>query len=138
MSVEVTRLEHDADEGIEVRADSLEGLFRGAALGMLDIALDRSKLESRRVRLVHAREDELDILLVSFLSELVSMVFTDHFGPSDIMIAKLEEGQVIAEVGGQRDLPREAILTEVKEVTYHRLAVEEVDGEWRATVIFDV
>ena len=68
MSYEIENIEHDADAGLVVRADDLNELFRAAALGMLDIILDREEIPSLSTRLVHAQAESTELLLVNFLS----------------------------------------------------------------------
>jgi len=41
-------------------------------------------------------------------------------------------------VGERFDRARHQLITEIKAVTYHRLAVEHERGNWQATVVFDI
>ena len=139
MSIDIEAIDHDADAGFEITADSLPEIFRAAAMGMLDIILDRGKLESRTTRLVAVEGESADLLLVNFLAEILSIVQGDRFGIFDIEMGEVDENLVVAEVSGQRGIPEDAIKTEIKQVTYHQLEVERTEsGVWKARVIFDL
>ncbi|HHS50108.1 MAG TPA: archease [candidate division Zixibacteria bacterium] len=139
MAFSVERIDHDADIGIAVTADSAEELFRASAMGMLEILLDRSEVESRTVRIVSASSTAMDLLLVDFLSEILDLVLFDRFAVQDVQIGELSDKFIVAEIAGQRELPEGAIIREIKGVTFHQLALERTEsGEFTARVIFDI
>ena len=139
MTHSIEYIDHDADAGLIVLASSLRELFRASAIGMLDIILDRSRIESQAARLIAARSDSTELLLVDFLSELLSLVQMDRFAVLDIEMGEMDENFTIAEVSGQCGIPEDAIKTEIKMVTYHQLDVHRsVDGRWHARLIFDL
>ena len=79
------------------------------------------------------------LLLVSFLSEVLSLVQLDGFAVCDIEIGETNEGMAVAEASGHRGIPEDTIKTEIKLVTYHQLDVhQDDDGKWHARVIFDL
>ena len=139
MSYTLETIDHDADAGLTICADSIAELFRATALGMLDIVIDRNRIESRTTRIVSATAESADLLLVDFLSELLSLVQVNNFAPFDIEIGEITETSIIAEVSGQRVIPDAALKTEIKLVTYHQLDVHrDEDGKWHARIIFDL
>ncbi len=139
MAFSVERIDHDADIGIIVRAENIEELFRGAALGMLEILIDTAKIESRTIRIVSAKGKKTELLLLNFLSEILDLVLYDGFAALDVQVGEVSENFVVAEVAGQRTLPENAIIREIKGVTYHMLSVgETVEGGFEARVIFDL
>jgi len=139
MSYKIAAIDHDADAGIAVQADTLEELFRASAIGMLDIVLDRGMLECRELRLVPAHADSVDILLVNFLSEILALVQVDRFAVCEVAVSDINDNTLIAEVLGQRELPADSVKTEIKLVTYHQLDAHRDDsGKWHARVIFDL
>ncbi len=78
-------------------------------------------------------------LLQSFLSSLVVVLDGDAVLPLDFDITELEGGRLTCEVSVRpigEDI--EWLGPAVKAVTYHQMAVEEEEGEWRARAILDV
>jgi SHS2 domain-containing protein len=54
-------------------------------------------------------------------------------------VGEISSTHLSALVSGEPiDLARHPIYTEIKAVTYHALGVEQRDGRWMATVIFDL
>jgi SHS2 domain-containing protein len=73
-------------------------------------------------------------LLAEWLSELVYLVETEGFLPERTERLELIGDALDATVSGRLSNPSHL----VKAVTYHRLAMEERGGTWRATVVLDV
>lgn len=139
----VRALEHTADVGIAVRAESLPQLFERAARGMSALILDEAPEARHRRREPSATErsieldaDDVASLLVLWLRELLYLQEVEDFAPLDVCFDELSERRLRARVGGS-PAPGPPVR-ELKGVTYHGLAVERVDDGWRARVIFDV
>lgn len=138
--VVVTPLDHTADVGFEVEAESLEGLFQGAMQGLLETMFAHPpKGGSRRKRLRLEAED-LEALLVRFLNELIYLVQTKGFVPAKAKLRLEEKGGVAlsATLWGEPFQEAFGFLGEVKSATFHSLAVQKEKGRWRARVILDV
>ena len=136
-------LEHTADVGFEVEADSLPGVFEAAAGALLRVLFEAGlpRQGGRRERLVLTAAD-LETLMVRWLDELIYRVQTRGEVPvrTRVQLAEVPEGHGIeAEL---ELLPfeevRDRFAGEVKAATYHGLAIEAVDGRFRARVILDV
>jgi len=138
MGFEIEYIDHDADAGLDISADNPVEIFRGAALGMLDLIIHRDMVESRTSRIIHAASKNKDLLLVEFLSELLYLVQVEHFAVTDVQIGNLENDTIIAEATGHKDIPQSYIKREIKDVTYHQLKFEKLDIKWKARVIFDL
>ena len=139
MTCKVEYIDHDADAGIIVQANTLRGLFRCSALAMLDIILDRKKIESKTTRIISIGASSVDLLLVKFLSAILGEAQIEGFGVFDVEIGEMNETAVVAELSGKKGIPPGAIKTEIKLVTYHQLDVHrDEDGKWHARVIFDL
>lgn len=151
----VREVEHTADLGIEVEADSLEALFGRAAAGMMALvrdegpgtagapAADADAIDSggRAIELEVAGED-VSGLLVRWLRELLYLQEVDGFVYGGADFEQLDASSLRAWV---RPQPAPAPqIRELKGVTYHGLEVErtrDVEGTargWRARVIFDI
>lgn len=133
-------LEHTADVGIRAEAVDLSGVFEQATLGLLDIvgtwAPGREPDEEVEVDL---EADDLGALLVDWLGEVL------YLGDSrDAVVTSLDLTEVTSHraAGKLGMAPREDAAyeggTQVKAITYHRLAVEETEDGWTATVYVDV
>lgn len=133
-------LEHTADVGIRAQAVDLSGVFEQATLGLLDIvgtwAPDRERTEQVEVEV---EADDVGALLVDWLGEVV------YLGDSrDAVVTSLDMIEVTSHKAAGRlgIAPRDDAAyeggTQVKAITYHRLAVDETDDGWSATVYVDV
>lgn len=133
-------LEHTADVGIWAEAVDLPGVFEQATLGLLDIigTWAPGRAADEQVELdIHA--DDVGALLVDWLGEVLWL------GDSrDAVVVSLEMGDVTERAASGRVgiAPRDDAAyeggTQVKAITYHRLAVERTADGWTATVYVDV
>ena len=135
-------LNHTGDVAARVRAASLGALFADAAL-----ALTATLVEAEGVRPAARHEVSLeaatpDLLLVDWLNELVYRFDVDRFlvAQADVRVAaRGGPWRLDATIFGEAlDEARHPVRVPVKGVTYHQLAIEEVDGEVETTVVFDV
>ena len=133
-------LEHTADVGIRAEAIDLPGVFEQATLGLLDIngtwAPGRPAEEQVELAI---EADDLGALLVDWLGEVL------YLGDSrDAVVTSLEmDGVTPQRAAGRVGIsPRDEAAyeggTQVKAITYHRLAVEQTEDGWAATVYVDV
>ncbi len=140
----VRPLEHAADVGLEVEADTPVELFRRAALGMTHLLLDHvpGPQGGGEVRHVSLRSTELPDLLREWLREVLHLHESEGFALSSMNLSLSEGWELNAELLGVIDptVP----IREIKGVTLHRLRAElrardETPGrEWYGRVIFDV
>jgi len=153
----VRELEHTADVGFEVHAPSLEGLFEGAARGLVDAlgleagdgAEAERRAEAERGREVGAGEPEalrlsrpdLERLLVHWLRELLSRAMAGGEVPEarvcEVRPGDGDEPSLRASVRW-RPAAGAGPAREIKGVTYHGLEVARTDGSWHARVVLDV
>ncbi|WP_457632107.1 archease [Oceanithermus desulfurans] len=136
-------LEHTADVGFEVEADSLGGVFEAAAAALLRVLFEGElpRRGCRRERLALAAPD-LETLMVRWLDELIYRVQTRGEVPvrTRVRLTAAPEGRRLE---AELDLlpfeeVRDRFAGEVKAATYHGLVVEEAEGRFRARVILDV
>ncbi|MDQ4025358.1 MAG: archease [Actinomycetota bacterium] len=133
-------LEHTADVGIKAEAVDLPGVFEQATLGLLDIIGTWSPgSESRETVPVAVEAGDVEALLVDWLGEVLYV-----HDSRDAVVTSLEVSEVTPEraAGKIGIAPRDEDAyeggTQVKAITYHRLAVEETPEGWTATVYVDV
>jgi SHS2 domain-containing protein len=132
-------IEHTADIGIEIEAESAAQLFAAAAEAFYGLLADPAGIEPRQEISLSANGDGWDDLLQAWLSELLAQFNLHGFVGKYCEITGIEAGRVDGKVRGEKlDLKRHRFYTEIKGVTYHGLKVWEEGGKWHARVIFDV
>ena len=130
------RLEHTADSLIKAHGSTLEECFENAAYAMFDQMVDARKVEVKESVKVKAGGEDLDELLVNFLSELLYVFDTKKLVLSEFKVS-IKGNELTCVAGGEHlDLKKHSPKTEIKAVTYHMLKVD-VD-EPSATVLFDI
>ncbi len=132
----VRELDHTADVGIAVTAAEPAELFRRAALGMARLMREGTESERSVERVVELQSDSLDLLLVSWLAELLYLDEVDGFVFEDAAFVELGEAGLRANVIGR--IEPEVPHRQLKGVTYHGLRVEPAGDGWQARVIFDI
>jgi len=132
-----------ADVAFEAWGETREELFISGAAALLGTMTAAPKQVARRKGLtIRLEHEELDLLLWSFLQELVFykdarrlLLHADR--------VRIEERDGLfcleAAVSGERiEAGRHRLLVDVKAVTLHRFQVAFVDNLWRAAVVLDV
>jgi SHS2 domain-containing protein len=130
-------LEHTADVGILARGDTVEEVFEQATLGLTDI-LGISQPGRGGPVVVEVAGDDLGSLLVDWLSEVLWLHDSRDAFVTNVEVLSVKDGRA---VGAVTLVPRrgaDVTGTQVKAITYHQLAVEEVPDGWTARVFVDV
>ncbi|MDH3600777.1 MAG: archease [Candidatus Tectomicrobia bacterium] len=134
-----TLVEHTADLGIVVYGEDMGTLFAHAAWALFDVISDATTIEPRRRLPITLDAMDRADLLVRWLGELLYVYDTQRFLCCDATFSVLEPTRLEAIIHGEPlDESRHPIDTEIKAVTYHQIAVEQVGTHWQAQVIFDV
>lgn len=132
-------IEHTADLGIEVEADTLGELFRRAGLALFSLMVSLEKVEPREGREERVQAEGWEDLLHDWLSRLLCSFLQEGFIAVTITIDEIDSTHIRARLVGEKlDYDRHEFETEIKAVTYHQLSVTCENGRWRARVIFDV
>ncbi len=128
------------DAAFEVTSDTLKGLFEGAAVATFEVMADTSMVRAIEKRNIELKERDPDILLYSWLEELIFLKDAEGiiFSRFDIMIREGYEleaeasGELIGDYTGE-------LRTDVKAVTMHLFEVKQIEGErWWARVVLDI
>ncbi len=134
-----TLIDHTADLGIRVTAGSLERLFEEAADALFDLLLRSKRHQRTERRLLEVEGLDLEDLMVNWLRELLYFFNGQDKAAASISVARVEPTLVRAEVElYEIDFLRDEILREIKAVTYHRIQVERLNGDFVTQVIFDI
>jgi SHS2 domain-containing protein len=133
-------LDHTADIGMDVVADSLPQLFRRAAEGLMTFtvsgfAAGTGAPAGSETLAIHLNDEDTALLLAAWLRELLFLMETRSLCFQRADFDHLDERTLRAQVRFQR-CP--ATIREIKGVTYHELHVRRDAGRWNARVIFDV
>ena len=135
-------IEHTADTGLEVEAETLDELFVEALRGMTDCITELERVAPKTRRRIGVRAADLGQLLVEWLSEVVYLFEVEDllFCQAEVEIKQSKEGfDLEATAAGEPyDPDRHPVKIAIKAVTYHQLAVEQTASGWRARVIFDI
>lgn len=132
-------LDHTADLGVEAWGKSQEELIANTSLALVDTMVDvETIIPKREVEWsIHAENPEA--LLVNHLQEILFRLDAEGMVFSEFKISHRGLNAIKCLAHGEPlDRERHHFKTELKAVTYHQLKFEEIDGVWRAQVIFDV
>lgn len=124
---------HTADWALHVWAPSLDELFVQSAEGMTSLLEMELADEPRENQLIELEADDIEGLLVDFLSELVYLI---ESGLGFERFAVRLDGLCL-----EAQVSSAALLSqrkEIKAVTYHKLVVEQGEEGFEATIVFDV
>lgn len=136
-------VDHTADVGLRVRAASLEGLFRQAALGLAALLTDPAALEPSERVAIEMRGLDLEELLVGWLNELIYRFESDRLVLTAFPALRVERGETgyrlsATGTGGRWVPKRHPSGAPLKAATYHGLkVVPATDGGFEVTLIFD-
>jgi len=132
-----------ADVAFEAWGKTLEELFISAAAALLcTMAAAPEQVMRQQELTIRLDHEELDLLLLSFLQELIFykdarrlLLHADR-----VQIAEREEDFCLeaAVSGEQIDVARHRLLVDVKAVTLHRFQLQFEDDIWKAVVVLDV
>ena len=131
-------IDHTADLGLAARGATRDELFANTALGMMSIIGDAERVAEAETRPVRATADDPAALLAAFLGELLFLLEVDGFVTRRVEVESVTDRDVRATAYGEPLGPHHELKTEIKAVTHHDLSVEQRDGTWHATVLFDV
>ncbi len=130
-----------ADAAFEAYGATMEELFANAALAMFNVIAPLNKIGVESVRDVTVAADSYDELLHNWLAELVYLkdVHGELYSQFKVRIETRDVIQLAAEIHGDTiDSVREHTHTDVKAVTYHRLAIVRRENGLVATVVLDL
>nr|WP_290668630.1 archease [Ardenticatena sp.] len=132
-------LSHTADLAIRVQADTREGVYACAALGMFDLIAggERHRVPCQREEVRAVQSIDPESLLVDWLTDLLVQYEISGEYVARVEILELGEHALTARLcWGPPDFEP---VEDIKAVTYHALRIEQRDdGMWVATVVFDV
>ena len=132
-------IDHTADIGIIAYGSDLAALLKNAAVGMLSLITDLSKVENRLCKEIVLQEQDSVTLLVQWLNGLLYQLEAEHLIFNDFALV-VQDGERLAATcyGEKLDHQRHVIEREIKAATYHNLNIMKEDNIYSATIIFDI
>jgi len=132
-------IDHTADIGVKAYGKTLSEAFENASKAMFDIITDNSEIESVGQYDLEMKSDDLEQLLVDYLSELLFLHDSKNlvFGFFKIELDEKKKS-ISAKVFGEKfNLSKHKIGSEIKAVTYHMLEVKK-GKRFSVQVLFDI
>ena len=97
----IRHIDHTADDGYEIVADSLEELFYEAGYELLDMLYDRKTISEKDTKEINLESPSLDMLLHDFLAELLEIAQYELFPIKRIEIIELSDQRLRAKLYGE-------------------------------------
>ena len=131
-------IDHPSDTGIEAFGKDKKELFENAAYGMMDLMFEikgRSPVFDFAPPKITLSADNVEALLVAWLSEIIYITDTHKVCLYLFEIKELSDNQLEAMVAGGRIIK---VKTGIKAVTFSQMKIEQTKGVWHTRIIFDV
>jgi SHS2 domain-containing protein len=131
--------DHTADLGIRVRAGTLAELPKIAAMALYSVVGELAVSGPAQSHDWVWADDDDALLLRTFLAELLLIFERDGRMVTRVEVLEFSEKSLRVCAESQLvDAARCVYHREVKAITYHRLAIEPIDGGIEATIIVDI
>jgi SHS2 domain-containing protein len=131
-----------ADCAVEIKAETLSGIFVDAAKSLTARMIDPATVRPEQSWKIELSEENLRSLLYAWLSELVFIRDSENVLLSDFEVSSLKtdgECSLSAVARGEKiDHGRHDIVVEVKAVTMHMFNIEKEGNIWKAFVVYDL
>ena len=132
-------VDHTADVAIKAYGKNISECFSNAAKAMFDIITDKSEIDTVGEYKIEISSDDLEQLLVDWLSELLFLNTAKNLVFSFFNVEINEKNCTLkADVFGEKyDISKHKIGQEIKAVTYHILEVRN-KRPYHVQVLFDI
>ncbi len=132
-----------ADAAFEAYGTSLDELFASCADALLNVMVDDlGAIRPEVTRVIEFEDDSLEMLLLSFLEELVYLKDAERLllKPDRIKMHEHDGSfHLTASMMGEKiNSTRHALSADVKAVTLYRFSVKQTEKGWTATVVLDI
>jgi len=135
--------DHTADIAVDIEADSLNELFTAAAFTWRESISDDKIIGLNENKSLTFRDESLEILLVSFLSELNFLFQSEHWMMSSVQQIDIQKEKNVWNLsimitGGYFDRNQMKLKSEIKAITYHQMEIKEKNGKFSTRIVFDI
>ncbi len=132
-------LDISGDVGLTAYGNTKEEAFINAATGMYSLITDPGSVLEKKVVLISVENQSPDGLLISWLNELVFHFDAYGFIGKKIGVEHFSDNKITAKISGEEfDPERHEGNLLIKAATYHKLRIEEKNGQWEIDIIFDI
>ena len=136
-------LDHTADIAADVNADSLNELFVASAMVWRESISDDRREYTTELRSIDLYENNLEILLVSFLNELNFLFQSEGWLMDSISLIEIMPHYDLWNLkseflGSYFNRKKMNLKSEIKAVTYHQMEVKEENGKYYTRIVFDI
>ncbi|MEG8947593.1 archease [Rosettibacter firmus] len=136
-------IEHTADVAVEVEGSTLEELFISAFSAWKEIVMGTNSQSREQSKKFLFSSKTLEELLIEFLSELNYQLYTKKWiinFINKILIHKVNENYHLdVEVFGESIKKKDYVIKEeIKAVTFHKMKIEEKNGNFSTIIVFDI
>jgi SHS2 domain-containing protein len=139
LSMPYQTIDHTADIGIAVQADSVETLFTEAARALAELIFGRRSFSATETVTLSVKGSDWPDLMVNWLRELLYLWNGENKILGPVAIRRLTPFIVEATVQvDNAPCDPHDIFNEIKAVTYHAIAVGQTKTDWQARIIFDI
>lgn len=121
-------LDHVTDAFIEVTASDLDEAFIIAANSVVEITLDRDKVEEKEKKAFNIKSKDLRYLLYNWLEAIIYQLITEGFAIKRIKLDlhNNEEYKISSIIYGEPiDLKKHNFKVEIKAPTFHEMDISE-------------
>ena len=135
--------DHTADIAVDVEADTLNELFIASAYAWRDSISDDRKSSQSQERSLVLSENNLEILLVTFLSELNYLYQSESWMMDSIQCIEINKEDdtwklSIKILGCNFNRNDMKLKSEIKAITYHQMEIKEENGKFSTRIVFDI
>ncbi|MBL7147703.1 MAG: archease [Nanoarchaeota archaeon] len=118
-------LEHTADAKFQAFGKSLEEAFSNAALAMVSIMIDPSKVKGKIKKEFTVEGSDKKSLLYQFLEEILFLLDTEGFVLNKVEKLEISKNKVKAVLVGDKISNKYKLSGDVKAVTYNDMEIKE-------------
>jgi len=126
------------DIGLRAEGRTLQECFVNAGLGLYSLITDLNQIKQKQQIEIEIAEESIEILLVSYLNELIFKFDAYGFIGNAIDLT-IERNTLKALVYGETfDSKKHERRLLIKAATYHNLIIKQENTHWIAEIIFDI
>jgi len=130
---------HTADAGVRGYGSTVSEAFEGVAMATFSLMADIDKVNPKIKTEIKLKADSLEVLLVKWLNELISLASLNSMVYSKFQVEVDDKKFALnAKIWGNKINETSELREEVKAATFADLRVEKIDDEWVAQCIVDV
>ncbi len=130
-------IDHTADVGLKIWADSLPQLFAEAGYGFTSLIVS-GEIVPKENQIIELTADSIEELFHDWLNELNYLFLIHKKIFNHFIILELSPTILKISTQGETYHNKHILHTEIKAVTYHQLYVKYEQNQWLAQVFFDL